>query len=110
MAVRREHETAECLVKKRGITFSQKGGKVQNLWRLCKKAPTIGHAKSIFLHVMIDLSGFIPGANLKSGIDNADEANQNDETRRKEIHDEFNRVVKMKSPDDGLYAEYQEND
>ncbi|MBU4121334.1 MAG: hypothetical protein KKA48_07255 [Proteobacteria bacterium] len=109
MAVRRAYETAGCLTKKGGITLSQKGGKAQNLWRLCKKAPAAGHVKGIFLHVMIDLPGFKPGADLKSGIDNADEANQNDETRREEIHDEFNRVVKVKCPDDGLYAEYEKN-
>jgi hypothetical protein len=59
---------------------------------------------------MFNPARFKTGMNLKRRIENSDDTHQNHETGGKEIHDELQRVLEMKGPDQGLDTEYEKKE
>jgi hypothetical protein len=56
---------------------------------------------------MIDLAGFQTGMNPKSRVEHSNETYQNHEAGGEKIHDEFQRVLEMKGPNEGFDAQYK---
>lgn len=50
---------------------------------------------------------FKVGVDLKNRIEDSDNAHKNHETCGKEIHDELQGILEMKSSYQGFYAEYE---
>jgi hypothetical protein len=56
---------------------------------------------------MINPARFKMGMNLKHRIQNSDETHQNHKTRGEKIHNELQRILKMKGTDQSLDAKYE---
>jgi hypothetical protein len=55
----------------------------------------------------MNLASFKVGMDSKSRVENSDDTHQNHKAGGKEIHDELQRVLEMKGPDQGLDSEYK---
>jgi hypothetical protein len=59
---------------------------------------------------MIHLPEIEECMDLGNGIDHSDDAHQNHETRREEVHDEFEGILQVKRTDERLDAEEEKKE
>ena len=57
---------------------------------------------------MVGLPGAEPAVDLKDGIDQPHQADQDDEAGGKEIHDKFKGILELKSADHRFHAQQEE--
>jgi hypothetical protein len=64
--------------------------------------------QKVLFRTILNLPSFEKGMNLKSGVKDAGETDENHEAGRKEVHDKFKGILQEKRADQRLDAESEE--